>query len=99
MLARQTEAEATPILTGFRELSEGAFAVWIRLCAGPVVPRRGRAALARELGYSRATFDRRLRELRDLGYIRLVMHGDGKRTDIILAKRALALGINGIAKV
>lgn len=96
---KQHAAEPTEIEVAFAELSEGAFAVWIRLCIMPTLFRAGRAKLARELGYHPRTLDRRLRELRDRRYIRLVMHGDGKATDILLTRRAMIVGPSGFVKL
>lgn len=86
------DAEPRRLDDAFAELSEGAFAVWIRLMVLPTPCLAGRRRCARALGYSPRTLDRRLRELHGKGYVRLIMRREGRSTQIVLARRALIVG-------
>jgi hypothetical protein len=95
VLALSDNTQPFPVQDALAELSEGAFCVWVAMLAIPPAElRKGRRNLARLTRYPRSTLDRRLRELRDKGYIRLVMHGfeSGTPTEIILVKRAQLAG-------
>ena len=82
------------------ELSEPAFAIWLRLM---VVPWRellkGRGHLARLLDMPPRTLDRRLRELRNKGYIRLVPNRNGLPTTLVITRRATIVGPSAFVKL
>lgn len=85
--------DAITLADAWEELSEGGFAFWLRLQdVSASVLTKGRQHLARELNMTRRTTDRRLRELRNEGYIRLVAQRSGAPTLIILSRRALIVG-------
>ena len=74
----------------FNELSQEAFAIWVRLMTVPQSEMRlGRKHLSGLLRINRHSMNRYLRELRNNGYIRLVRQ-PGLCTEVILT-RAVAM--------
>lgn len=86
----------TPITEAFGELTSDAFALWIRLMFVPgKVLERGRRELSQHLNVPERTLDRRLAELRNKAYLRIVPPpSPGYPTKIEIVRRATIVGPN-----
>lgn len=95
---RATETQPATIIEAYNELSQEAFAIWMRLLvATDTQLRQGRKSISSLVGYSEGRSNAILRELKLKGYIRFV-RGDlpGIPTQIEIVRKAL---ISGPAKV
>ena len=80
------EPEAVSIDQAFEELKRSSFALWIRMMTlSPSDMAAGRLHLARELGWSRDSFNVHVRDLVENGYIEL-RPSPGYPTKLVLLK-------------
>ena len=89
---RITEEEARPkaIDEAYEELSQEAFATWMRLMVIPGQElQKGRTNLSKVLGIHRQSLNRYLRELNTKEYVSLVRRKGQVQTEIVLAKVAM----------
>lgn len=74
----------------YDQLSQQAFAVWVRLAvAERSALRVGRAQLSAMLGYSRRQGDQVMRELEHKGFIAFVPHGPWRKTIVVIVRKPL----------
>lgn len=92
--------DVVSIADAYDELTSRAFGIWVRLhlCNSHQF-KLGRGRLSEKFKVSKATFDRVLRELIDLGYITIESRSHKNRTTIQLVKRARTGGSNLFTKV
>ena len=82
-----------PLDSAFKDLTAGAFALWVLLMTLPRSElEAGQRSLSNLVGLSRRSVEHRLKELRNKGYIRLVYDGKRYRRKIVLVHRALISG-------
>lgn len=89
------------IKVAYDELSQEAFAVWIRLMVTTEEElRAGRGSVARLVGYSEGRSNEILRELKNKGYVEF-NKGDhpGLPTEIIITRRPIVSGRNRFVKL
>jgi len=74
----------------YKDLTNAAFAVWMRLVVADESDlKSGRAHIASLLGRSQRTSDRWLHELRRKGYISFIRKGSFRPTEIIIERQPL----------
>lgn len=97
---RERPWEVVSIDEAYVELTTRAFGIWVRLhLFTPGQFKLGRGRISGKLKVSKATFDRVLRELVDLGYASIESRSYRNRTTIQLIKRARTGGSNLFTKV
>jgi len=84
--------EPITIEEAYDELTQQAFAVWMRLMTAQPQQLVGRAAIARMVRYSSSYCDEILRELKHKGYIKFEKAPPGKPSKLIIYRRALLSG-------
>jgi len=83
----------------FEELGGNVFAVWIRLMMLRDHQLIGRANVAAAIGIPLSTCNKMLRELELLNYVECKNNGLGKKTTVVLIKRAAIIGFNRFVRL
>lgn len=83
----------------YKELSGNVFAFWVRLMMLRDHQFLGRGNLAAAVGIPLATSNKMLRELKLLDYVDYINNGPGKKTMIVLLKKAGIVGFNRFVRL
>lgn len=92
MMTPDQAGEPIAIEEAYDELSQQAFAVWIRLMTANPHELIGRRNIAKLMNYSPSYCDTILRELKHKGYIKFVKAPPGQPSELIIYRRALLSG-------
>ena len=85
--------ETTTIQEAYNDLTQQAFAVWVRLAVSTDKELFDRRTIAKTLGYSLSQANLVVTELRRKGYIRFEHYGNpGRRSKLVFRKRTIISG-------
>ncbi len=91
----ESRGEPATIEEAYEELTQVAFAVWIRLQVAEPKQLVGRSKIAKAIGYSVARSDEILRELKLKGYVKMMPRGNGRASYLVLHRVPILSGPSG----